>query len=647
MNQLAPVLFDRRYADLVEAARSRLPSLAPNWTDYNAHDPGITLIELLAWITEAQIYSLARSRRDERSAYAALMGIFASGTQPAQGMIWPDHSGSETLGAIASRPFVIEQDSVVHTTSPNTPVFRPLHKILWIPAQIQSLTTRLADGTKIDRTQANKLGGQAFQPFGKIAGPKDAMIMELHASGKEPLFPTKSATDARLVIGVRTEVSRNERSKLQSQTTSVLSNNLDVTLVTDNDRMNLPIVEDTSNSLIRTGYCALDISAVRTEALAVKLEFRSREGFDRPPRILRIEPNAIPVIQSEKIVREIHVSKIGPNQDLTLDRDGLQYDAPANAIELEVDDGDGFKTWKRCERLSDQGPDDFVYELAINSTNSKISFGNGINGRKPVSGGTIAATYLVSLGSEGNTARNRVWKILGISGTYGINYDPIVGGQYSSGWMDQRRIARKNLNNPRALVSSADIEDAARKLPTLEVVRAWVIPTGKNDIDKGAVKLLAMQERREENQSKDVFETDRWLRAVQRSLAPRILLGSRLTVIGPRYVKFSLRMQIRFKAGVEANSATKMVRDELIKRMALANPMPGYTQRPFGLSVTRRDISAWLKALSEVEQVETLYLILANGKTSDEVKVPRDGLPLLNLEQSTIEAVRNTSGAPR
>ncbi|MGH8237126.1 MAG: putative baseplate assembly protein, partial [Steroidobacteraceae bacterium] len=75
MRRLAPDFFDRRFDDLLEAGRSRLPSLAPRWTDYNAHDPGITLMELLAWVSEAQLYSLARMRRDERAAYAALLGL--------------------------------------------------------------------------------------------------------------------------------------------------------------------------------------------------------------------------------------------------------------------------------------------------------------------------------------------------------------------------------------------------------------------------------------------------------------------------------------------------------------------------------------------------------------------------------------------
>ena len=91
MSELAPNLFDRRFQDLVEMGRARLPGLAPEWTDHNAHDPGITLMELLAWVAEAQLYSLGHMRRDERVAYAALLGLAPEGTRPARGLIWPDH----------------------------------------------------------------------------------------------------------------------------------------------------------------------------------------------------------------------------------------------------------------------------------------------------------------------------------------------------------------------------------------------------------------------------------------------------------------------------------------------------------------------------------------------------------------------------
>src|SRR2546421_12231904 len=92
MTALTPDFFTLRFDDFVELGRSRLPSLAPGWTDYNIHDPGITLMELLAWVAEAQLYSLARQRRDERLAYASYFGLVPTGPQPAHGLIWPDSS---------------------------------------------------------------------------------------------------------------------------------------------------------------------------------------------------------------------------------------------------------------------------------------------------------------------------------------------------------------------------------------------------------------------------------------------------------------------------------------------------------------------------------------------------------------------------
>lgn len=47
-----PNLDDRGYADLVAEARALIPSLAPEWTDHNPSDPGITLVELFAWLAE-------------------------------------------------------------------------------------------------------------------------------------------------------------------------------------------------------------------------------------------------------------------------------------------------------------------------------------------------------------------------------------------------------------------------------------------------------------------------------------------------------------------------------------------------------------------------------------------------------------------
>jgi hypothetical protein len=55
-----PNLDDRRYADLIEEALAIIPAHASEWTNHNPSDPGITLVELFAYLTEMLIYRLNR-----------------------------------------------------------------------------------------------------------------------------------------------------------------------------------------------------------------------------------------------------------------------------------------------------------------------------------------------------------------------------------------------------------------------------------------------------------------------------------------------------------------------------------------------------------------------------------------------------------
>jgi hypothetical protein len=59
MSSLQLSLDDTNFEHLVELGRSMLPEYAPRWTDHNVHDPGIMLIELLAWVADQQICSMS------------------------------------------------------------------------------------------------------------------------------------------------------------------------------------------------------------------------------------------------------------------------------------------------------------------------------------------------------------------------------------------------------------------------------------------------------------------------------------------------------------------------------------------------------------------------------------------------------------
>jgi hypothetical protein len=68
-----PQLDVRRFADLVDEGRRLIPGLAPSWTDHNPSDPGITLIELFAFISEMLLYRANRVSEANRRAFVRLL----------------------------------------------------------------------------------------------------------------------------------------------------------------------------------------------------------------------------------------------------------------------------------------------------------------------------------------------------------------------------------------------------------------------------------------------------------------------------------------------------------------------------------------------------------------------------------------------
>jgi hypothetical protein len=74
MSPLRPSLDDLTHAGLTAEAIARIPGLAPQWTDHNPSDPGITLVELFAWLTEALVYRVDRIPADHYDAILALLG---------------------------------------------------------------------------------------------------------------------------------------------------------------------------------------------------------------------------------------------------------------------------------------------------------------------------------------------------------------------------------------------------------------------------------------------------------------------------------------------------------------------------------------------------------------------------------------------
>ncbi|MCB0189519.1 MAG: putative baseplate assembly protein, partial [Caldilineaceae bacterium] len=77
----SPILDDRRFQEIVDELRKRIPEYCAEWTDINLSDPGITLIELFAWMTETILYRL---NRVPLLHYVKFMDLFGITLKPPQ-----------------------------------------------------------------------------------------------------------------------------------------------------------------------------------------------------------------------------------------------------------------------------------------------------------------------------------------------------------------------------------------------------------------------------------------------------------------------------------------------------------------------------------------------------------------------------------
>lgn len=71
----AHTLDDRRFQDLVDEAKRRIHVRCPEWSDHNVSDPGVTLIELFAWMTDLLLYRLNRVPENQYVHFLNLLGV--------------------------------------------------------------------------------------------------------------------------------------------------------------------------------------------------------------------------------------------------------------------------------------------------------------------------------------------------------------------------------------------------------------------------------------------------------------------------------------------------------------------------------------------------------------------------------------------
>ncbi len=176
MSLPVPRLDDLDFEELVSQARALIPRFAPDWTDHNLHDPGITFIELFAWLAEMQIYFLDQVTEGTRRKFLKLLGLAPRATRPARVEIDFDlrHADRGPLLPAGTRVEPIGHQAFVFETE------RDLHLTRGRLARVISV----AGSTRIDQTAANRRDGVHFFPFGHRPRSGAALGLRLEPAEK-------------------------------------------------------------------------------------------------------------------------------------------------------------------------------------------------------------------------------------------------------------------------------------------------------------------------------------------------------------------------------------------------------------------------------------------------------------------------------
>src|SRR5689334_911898 len=164
-----PNLDDRRWQDLVEEGRALIPVYSPEWTDHNASDPGITLLELFAWLSEMDIYRANRVADRHKRKFLALAGVEPLPPKSARVVVGLDVKSGTTLHLNSGSEFEGDDSGGIETA------FRTLEEVTAIDARIQAV--QVFDGTRFVDWTARWKRGQALMLLGDAAEPGAAFYL--------------------------------------------------------------------------------------------------------------------------------------------------------------------------------------------------------------------------------------------------------------------------------------------------------------------------------------------------------------------------------------------------------------------------------------------------------------------------------------
>jgi predicted phage baseplate assembly protein len=614
-----PRLDDRRFQDIVNEAKQLIPHYCPEWTDHNLSDPGVTLIELFAWMTDLMLYRLNRVPDKTYVRFMDLIGLRLQGATPARAPVtfWlsAPQPGPVTIprGTEVATVRTGEQAAITFTTDEDLMVVHPTLQNVWTSADELSFT---------DQTPKLDLESEWFGAFQRVPQVGDALYFgfaenisqntlaltlecRVEGIGVDPKDPPLAweawAGDSHQ--WARAEVERDETGGLNQPGT--------VTLHLPRD------------------LAPRALGKQRAYWLRVRLlPVRPRQPtYSASPSINTVRAVAVggtawathsTLVRGEFLGR----SDGTPGQSFRLANTPVLARQPGEAVEAQDENGD-WLPWSEVDSFGSSGPGDRHYVL--DGVSGEVLFGPLIrqpDGTERAYGAVPAKGQALRLGRYrfgGGVVGNLGAQTLTVLKS-SIPYVARVGNRTAaSGGLDQEQLAAAKLRAPHMLrtrtraVTAEDFEYLARQA-SQAVARARCIQArteGSDAPPSGTVEVLIVPAVSGRVTPQALQPPPELIEEVRRYLDARRLLGTTLVVDSPAYVGMAVEATVVVARHASAERVRQAVNERLARYVDPLTGGPEATGWPFGRDLYLSEVLTIIQSVPGVEYVQdaTLYQV--------------------------------------
>lgn len=646
-------LDDRTFQDIVDEAKKRIAASCPAWTDHNVSDPGVTLIELFAWMTEMIIYRLNLVPEKHYIRFMELLGLRLREPEPARTEV------AFYLSAPQPQAITIPKGTEVATVRTET-------RDSIIFSTDEDLEIRPPVLLSIGTIEAGTQGG-GERPF------RSQNLQHLGVQGFEfdAFAPHPNIGDA-LYLGFETDLSHHVLG-LDIACPSATGLGIDPANPPwqwegwrggEGDQRWLPAVveADGTGGMNQTGTIMLrlphlaprEFGGVRAYWVRCRVVEPKVAGtnYEASPRIRNLVAHAWGVYgwaTHAAVVREelLGRSDGSPGQRFNVEHYPMLRRARGEAIEVRASGQEAWETWTEVPDFADSGPLDKHY--TCDSATGEIRFGPALRlpdgsarsyGAIPPRGAQIRfSSYRYGGGVAGNVQAGTL-TVLKTSIPY---IDRVTNHADATGGIDAETIEMAQLRAPQLLrshgraVTAADYEALAREADARVERARCVQPTTGGERDAalaGRVFLLLVPKvnRPEGRLSPEQLHINDDLRqSVQRYLDEYRLLTVRLDIREPQYTWVAVDLAATAMPHADPNRVRSDIERELYR---FINPIvggPGGNGWPFGRDLYPSDLYACLRKVEGIEFIESLrlYQAIPSGnrtEISGRLEVPIHGL---------------------